>query len=46
MRKEFRCFTKEELHELQIDNILVEIKYSNNRTLEECILNILSHKIE
>lgn len=32
--------------ELKIGNIDVEMKYSNNRNINECMLNILKQKIK
>lgn len=32
------------LYQLQIGEILVEVKYSNNKKIEECMLHILEQK--
>jgi len=45
MNKEHECLVNNnDLYQLQVGDMLVEIKYSNNKRIEEYILNILRQK--
>lgn len=44
MKKKYEYLVNNDSYQLQIGDILVEMKYSNNETIEERILNILRQK--
>lgn len=39
-----RVENKEKQYQLQIENVKVECKYNNTKTIDECMLNILKQK--
>ena len=46
MKQKSECLViNKNLYRLQVGDMLVEMKYSNNKKIEECMLNILKHKI-
>lgn len=47
MDKEYKLiFDNKNPYQLKVGDLMVEIKYSNNKKIEECILNILKQKIK
>lgn len=46
MKDESLCLEKNiESYQMKVEDIIVEIKYTNNdKTIEECMLNILKQK--
>lgn len=45
MKKKCECLVNNnDSYQLQVGDMLVEMKYSNNKRIEECILSILRHK--
>lgn len=46
MKKKYECLVNNNnSYQLQVGDMLVEMKYSNNKRIEECILSILRQKI-
>lgn len=46
MDKEYQLqFDNKNPYQLRVGNLRVELKYGNNRKIEECILNILKQKL-
>lgn len=46
MKKKYECLVNNnDSYQLQVGDMLVEMKYSNNKRIEECILSILGQKI-
>lgn len=46
MKKKYECLVNNnDSYQLQVGDMLVEMKYSNNKRIEECILSILRQKI-
>lgn len=45
MKQKNKCLVNnKDLYQLQVGDMLVEMKYANNKEIEECILNILKQK--
>lgn len=45
MKKKYECLVNStDSYQLQVGDMLVEMKYSNNKRIEECILSILRQK--
>ncbi len=42
--QEYRLLKKESSYNLQVGNIIIEMQYSNNKNINECIFNILKQK--
>ncbi len=46
MKKKYECLVNNnDSYQLQVGDILVEMKYASNKEIEECILSILTQKI-
>lgn len=46
MKEKFECLVNnKDLYKLQVGNIIVELKYSeNDRKINECMINVLKQK--